>query len=70
MAATDLFVETFQNESDFNIQNVGVLRRAVTAADVASSANDPSKQWGIFNDKMSKSLNWKSPAFHRTGEAA
>jgi hypothetical protein len=67
VAATDLFVETFQNEPDFDIQNVGNLKRSVTAANAASSAYAPSKQWGLFNEKISKSLNWKSPAFHRTG---
>eukprot|EP00603_Paraphysomonas_imperforata_P011351 CAMPEP_0114460126 /NCGR_PEP_ID=MMETSP0104-20121206/5580_1 /TAXON_ID=37642 ORGANISM="Paraphysomonas imperforata, Strain PA2" /NCGR_SAMPLE_ID=MMETSP0104 /ASSEMBLY_ACC=CAM_ASM_000202 /LENGTH=860 /DNA_ID=CAMNT_0001632819 /DNA_START=37 /DNA_END=2616 /DNA_ORIENTATION=- len=67
VAATDLFVDTFQNEPDFDIQNVRTLQRSVTAANAASSAYAPSKQWGLFNEKISHTLNWQSPAFHRTG---
>lgn len=68
VAATDLFVDTFQNEPDFDIQNARTLQRSVTAANAASSAYAPSKQWDIFNEKISNTLNWQSPAYHRTGD--
>lgn len=69
MAATDLFVDTFQKETGLGLDmhTVGNLHRTVSTAHAASSAFAPSKQWGEFNDKISKSLNWQSPAFHRTG---
>lgn len=68
VAATDLFVDTFQHEPGVDISTVGNLRRTISTANAASSAFAPSKQWGVFNDKISNSLNWQSPAFHRTGE--
>ena len=67
MAATDIFIDTFKNHPGFDVHNVGKLQRSVTAAQASSSAYAPSKEWGIFNDQISKTLNWQSPAYHRTG---